>query len=301
MSTEEQRPTEEQRRNPPGISLARMSTEEQRRGSPLRGRRRSRRRVRLPIYTGRPGDRDCLPDHVGRPGNRVRLLPSSITFPIPITTRGREPSSSKMRRGLNYLDTSHAGFLGTIGSPFRWATGPWQERSQAAKRNRAAHPEKNVHTSGSVSYATHSQKSRHELERASTFRELFDQTHKWKGTDDYVSESARTIAGDGRSLCRGHSLARLGSEGLGQHNGRAEEGSSVRIWGQPRYHSSVVLICEFGWSPGLREFICCAAQQWWRGHENPHLGRATAAVWPYGRAADHCHPRSRPLTASPSA
>ncbi|MQM22407.1 hypothetical protein Taro_055457, partial [Colocasia esculenta] len=41
----------------------------------------------------------------------------------------------------------------------RWATGPWQERSQAAKHNRAAHLEKNVHTSGSVSYATHSQKS----------------------------------------------------------------------------------------------------------------------------------------------
>ncbi|MQM19019.1 hypothetical protein Taro_052020 [Colocasia esculenta] len=34
----------------------------------------------------------------------------------------------------------------------------------------------------------------HELERAPTFRELFDQTHKQKGTDDYVSESARTIA-----------------------------------------------------------------------------------------------------------
>ncbi|MQL86170.1 hypothetical protein Taro_018709 [Colocasia esculenta] len=58
------------------------------------------------------------------------------------------------------------------------ATGPWQERSQAAKRNRATHPEKNVHTSGSVSYATHNQKL----------------THKRKGTDDYVSESARTIA-----------------------------------------------------------------------------------------------------------
>ncbi|MQL80197.1 hypothetical protein Taro_012629 [Colocasia esculenta] len=40
----------------------------------------------------------------------------------------------------------------------RWAIGPWQERSQAAKRNRAAHLEKNVHTSGSVFYATHSQK-----------------------------------------------------------------------------------------------------------------------------------------------
>ncbi|MQM10499.1 hypothetical protein Taro_043400, partial [Colocasia esculenta] len=35
---------------------------------------------------------------------------------------------------------------------------------------------------------------RHELERAPTFRELFDRTHKQKGTDDYVSESARTIA-----------------------------------------------------------------------------------------------------------
>ncbi|MQM07643.1 hypothetical protein Taro_040486 [Colocasia esculenta] len=68
------------------------------------------------------------------------------------------------------------------------------ERSQVAKRNRSTHPEKNVHTSGSVSYATHSQKLRHELERAPTFRELFDQTHKRKGTDDYVSESARTIS-----------------------------------------------------------------------------------------------------------
>ncbi|MQM00192.1 hypothetical protein Taro_032926 [Colocasia esculenta] len=74
-----------------------------------------------------------------------------------------------------------------------WATGPWQERSQAAKRNRATHPEKNLHTSGSVSYATHNQKLRHELERAPTFCELFDRTHKRKGTDDYVSESARTI------------------------------------------------------------------------------------------------------------
>ncbi|MQM03579.1 hypothetical protein Taro_036364 [Colocasia esculenta] len=36
---------------------------------------------------------------------------------------------------------------------------------------------------------------RHELECAPTFRELFDKTHKRKGMDDYVSESARTIAG----------------------------------------------------------------------------------------------------------
>ncbi|MQL73942.1 hypothetical protein Taro_006300 [Colocasia esculenta] len=76
----------------------------------------------------------------------------------------------------------------------RWATRPWQEQSQAAKRNRSTHPEKNVHTSGSVSYVTHSQKLHHELERAPNFRELFDRTHKRKGTDDYVSESARMIA-----------------------------------------------------------------------------------------------------------
>ncbi|MQL72279.1 hypothetical protein Taro_004621 [Colocasia esculenta] len=76
----------------------------------------------------------------------------------------------------------------------RWVVGPWQQRSQAVIRNRATQPEKNVHTSGSVSYATHSKKLHHDLERAPTFRELFDRTHKRKGTDDYVTESARTIA-----------------------------------------------------------------------------------------------------------
>ncbi|MQM07088.1 hypothetical protein Taro_039925 [Colocasia esculenta] len=60
---------------------------------------------------------------------------------------------------------------------YRWATEPWWERSQAAKCNRAAHLEKN----------------HHEVERAPTFHELFDRTHKRKGSDDYVSESARTI------------------------------------------------------------------------------------------------------------
>ncbi|MQL77097.1 hypothetical protein Taro_009504 [Colocasia esculenta] len=82
----------------------------------------------------------------------------------------------------------------------RWAAGPWQQRSQAAIRNRSTHLEKNVHTSGSVSYATHSQKLHHEFERAPTFRELFDRTHKRKGTDDYISESAYTIATYDRTM-----------------------------------------------------------------------------------------------------
>ncbi|MQM18087.1 hypothetical protein Taro_051073 [Colocasia esculenta] len=83
----------------------------------------------------------------------------------------------------------------TIGSrdPMAWLDYDF-ERSQAAKCKRSTHPEKNVHTSGSIYYATHSQKLRHELERAPTFRELFDRTHKRNGTYDYVNESARTIA-----------------------------------------------------------------------------------------------------------
>ncbi|MQM01228.1 hypothetical protein Taro_033990 [Colocasia esculenta] len=51
-------------------------------------------RVRLPDYAGCPGDRVCLPDYAGCPGDRVRLSPSSVTYPIPFSSRGREPSSS---------------------------------------------------------------------------------------------------------------------------------------------------------------------------------------------------------------
>ncbi|MQL92028.1 hypothetical protein Taro_024643 [Colocasia esculenta] len=149
----------------------------------------------------------------------------------------------------------------------RWATGPWQERSQAAKRNRTAHPEKNVHTSGSISYATHSQKLRHELKRAPTFRELFDRTHKQKGMDDYVSESARTFF-----ETYDRTMADRYVEGTPQPDLDPEAwvdtlgGPSVLLWGQPRYYSSVVLICEFDCSSGLCEFFCCDAWQWWRGH-----------------------------------
>ncbi|MQL88955.1 hypothetical protein Taro_021530 [Colocasia esculenta] len=36
-----------------------------------------------------------------------------------------------------------------------WGSGKWNENSSKAKQNRAAHPEANVHTSGSISFATH--------------------------------------------------------------------------------------------------------------------------------------------------
>ncbi|MQM07106.1 hypothetical protein Taro_039943 [Colocasia esculenta] len=86
----------------------------------------------------------------------------------------------------------------------RWAARPWQQRSQAAIRNRATQPEKNVHTSGSISYATHSKKLHHDLERAPTFRELFDRTHKRKGTDDYdpaPDDDEAGTADDPADLC----------------------------------------------------------------------------------------------------
>ncbi|MQL68014.1 hypothetical protein Taro_000284, partial [Colocasia esculenta] len=139
-----------------------------------------RPRVRLPVHAGRPGDRDCLPVHAGRPDNRDCLpvhtscldnrdrLPdhaSSVTFPILITTRGKIDLSSASR----YITTLvHAHIPRPVDS--------WKELPP------------------SVRELLFDMFTRHEHERAPTFRELFDRTHKRKGTDDYVSESARTIA-----------------------------------------------------------------------------------------------------------
>ncbi|MQL89946.1 hypothetical protein Taro_022530 [Colocasia esculenta] len=62
------------------------------------------------------------------------------------------------------------------------ATERWQETSTTMKVNWAANPEANKHTSGSVSFATHQS------------RLVFDQTHKKKGMDQYISDRAREIA-----------------------------------------------------------------------------------------------------------
>ncbi|MQM23906.1 hypothetical protein Taro_056976 [Colocasia esculenta] len=50
------------------------------------------------------------------------------------------------------------------------------------KVNRAANLEANMHTGGSVSFATHQS------------RLVFDRTHKKKGTDIYISDRARDVA-----------------------------------------------------------------------------------------------------------
>ncbi|MQL76375.1 hypothetical protein Taro_008766 [Colocasia esculenta] len=75
-----------------------------------------------------------------------------------------------------------------------WGAEKWNENSAKAKQNRAAHPEANVHTSGSVSFATHKVRLEVQLKRPPQFQELFDETHKKKGTNDYISEKAREVA-----------------------------------------------------------------------------------------------------------
>ncbi|MQL79167.1 hypothetical protein Taro_011607 [Colocasia esculenta] len=62
------------------------------------------------------------------------------------------------------------------------------------KVNRAANLEANMHTSGSVSFATHQSRLEKELKWAPTFQEVFDKTHKKKGTDQYISNRAQEVA-----------------------------------------------------------------------------------------------------------
>ncbi|MQM07241.1 hypothetical protein Taro_040077, partial [Colocasia esculenta] len=144
---------------------------------------------RLRVYA----DRVRLPDYAGCPDDRICITSSSVTCPIHLAAG---PVDSSKEFPLSVLDllfdmftrymitreedlpraravwesTTQTNFKKSLweardkaakiaGSqdPTAWMDyGP--ERSQAAKCNRAAHPEKNVHTSGSVSYVTQSQK-----------------------------------------------------------------------------------------------------------------------------------------------
>ncbi|MQL68358.1 hypothetical protein Taro_000644 [Colocasia esculenta] len=63
-----------------------------------------------------------------------------------------------------------------------WAAERWQQTSTTMKVNRAANPEANMHTSGSVSFVTHQS------------RLVFDKTHKKKGMDQYINDRAREVA-----------------------------------------------------------------------------------------------------------
>ncbi|MQL71271.1 hypothetical protein Taro_003580 [Colocasia esculenta] len=75
-----------------------------------------------------------------------------------------------------------------------WAAERWQQTFTTVKVNRAANPEANMHTSGSVFFATHQSILKKELKRPLTFQEVFDKTHKKKRTNQYISDRAREVA-----------------------------------------------------------------------------------------------------------
>ncbi|MQL68280.1 hypothetical protein Taro_000594 [Colocasia esculenta] len=75
-----------------------------------------------------------------------------------------------------------------------WAAERWQETSTTMKVNRAANLEANKHTSGSISFVTHQFRFEKYLKRPPTFQEVFDKTHKKKGTDQYISDRTREVA-----------------------------------------------------------------------------------------------------------
>ncbi|MQL79778.1 hypothetical protein Taro_012225 [Colocasia esculenta] len=75
-----------------------------------------------------------------------------------------------------------------------WGAEKWNENSAKTKQNRAAHSKANVHTSGSVSFATHKARLEVQLKRPPQFQELFDETHKKEVTNDYINEKAREVA-----------------------------------------------------------------------------------------------------------
>ncbi|MQM16926.1 hypothetical protein Taro_049888 [Colocasia esculenta] len=73
------------------------------------------------------------------------------------------------------------------------------------KVNRAANPEANKHTCGSVSFATHQSRLvliyvmffcqiGKRVKTAFDISEVFDKTHKKKGTDQYISDRAQKVA-----------------------------------------------------------------------------------------------------------
>ncbi|MQM07302.1 hypothetical protein Taro_040141 [Colocasia esculenta] len=75
-----------------------------------------------------------------------------------------------------------------------WAAERWQQTSTTMKVNWAANLEANMHTRGSVSFATHQSRLEKDLKQPPTFQEVFDKTHKEKGTDQYISDRAREVA-----------------------------------------------------------------------------------------------------------
>ncbi|MQM22530.1 hypothetical protein Taro_055583, partial [Colocasia esculenta] len=91
----------------------------------------------------------------------------------PDPTLWRERAPTWMRR--DYWESLHN----------IWAAERWQQISTTIKVNQAANPEANMHTSGSVSFATHQSRLEKELKRPPTFQEESYNQHM---TEKYAGE-----------------------------------------------------------------------------------------------------------------
>ncbi|MQM02622.1 hypothetical protein Taro_035388 [Colocasia esculenta] len=106
----------------------------------------------------------------------------------PFSSSTKAPATSSTHVQTIYFDTIHIELCDI------WGAEKWNENSAKAKQERAAHPEANVHTSGSISFATHKARLEVQLKQPPQFQELFDETHKKTGTNDYISEKAWEVA-----------------------------------------------------------------------------------------------------------
>ncbi|MQL86399.1 hypothetical protein Taro_018933 [Colocasia esculenta] len=132
-----------------------------------------------------------------------------------------------------------------------WGVEKWNENSAKAKQNRAAHPEVNVHTSGSVSFATQKAKLEVQCKRPPQFQELFDETHKKKGTNDYISEKAREVA---------ESYSRGMDERYGDDTSGAPKKGHVYGFGHSLGTARVISSCSSSVSHATSPFTTPAAQ-----------------------------------------
>ncbi|MQL69528.1 hypothetical protein Taro_001807 [Colocasia esculenta] len=131
-----------------------------------------------------------------------------------------------------------------------WAAERWQETSTTMKVNRAANPEANKHTSGSVSFATHQSRLEKELKRPLTFQEVFDKTHKKKGMDLYISDRAREVAESysqqmTEKYTGGRGAAAVRSQGMGCDIWFPKERPCVWFWAQYGQEQGVIWRLEF--------------------------------------------------------
>ncbi|MQL68787.1 hypothetical protein Taro_001037 [Colocasia esculenta] len=123
-----------------------------------------------------------------------------------------------------------------------WKAGKSGLTYTTMKVNRAANPEANKHTGGSVSFATHQSRLEKELKQPPTFSEVFDKTQKKKGTEQYISDRAREVA----DSCNQQMTEKYAGEEQPQLDPECpKERPCVWFWAQYGHKQGVIRRLEF--------------------------------------------------------